>query len=78
MVNTQSSSLKVVRLTYLSSADAALSPVAVSDIEILIMNKMQRISIAFIDMNSVKFAYGAGIKERIYICFAKTHLCGQV
>ncbi len=35
-VNTQSSSLKlkVVSLTYLSSADAALSPVAVSDIEI--------------------------------------------
>ncbi len=42
------------------------------------MNKMQRISIAFIDVNSVKFAYGAGIEERIYICFAKTHLCGQV
>ncbi len=34
MLNTQSSSLKVVRLTYLSSADAALSPVVVSDIEI--------------------------------------------
>ncbi len=33
-LNTQSSSLKVVRLTYLYSADAALSPVAVSDIEI--------------------------------------------
>ncbi len=33
-LNTQSSSLKVLRLTYLSSADAALSPVAVSDIEI--------------------------------------------
>ncbi len=33
-LNTQSSSLKVVRLTYLSSADATLSPVAVSDIEI--------------------------------------------
>ncbi len=33
-LNTQSSSLKVVRLTYLSSADAALSPVVVSDIEI--------------------------------------------
>ncbi len=32
-LNTQSSSLKVVRLTYLSSADATLSPVAVSDIE---------------------------------------------
>ncbi len=23
-------------------------------------------------------AYSAAIKERIYICFAKTHLCGQV
>ncbi len=33
-LNTQSNSLKVVRLTYLSSADVALSPVAVSDIEI--------------------------------------------
>ncbi len=33
MVNAQSSSLKVVRLTHLSSADAVLSPVAVSDIE---------------------------------------------
>ncbi len=33
-LNTQSSSLKVVRLTYLSSSDAVLSPVAVSDIEI--------------------------------------------
>ncbi len=30
------------------------------------MNKMQRISIAFIDVNSVKFAYGAGIEERRY------------
>ncbi len=34
MLNTQSSSLKVVKLTCLSSADVALSPVAVSDIEI--------------------------------------------
>ncbi len=33
MLNTQSSLLKIVRLTYLSSADVALSPVAVSDIE---------------------------------------------
>ncbi len=33
-LNTQSSSLKVLRLTHLSSADAALSPDAVSDIEI--------------------------------------------
>ncbi len=28
--------------------------------------------------NPSKFAYGAGIEERIYIRFAKTHLCGQV
>ncbi len=41
------------------------------------MNKMQSISIAFIDVNSVKFAYSAGIEERTYIRFAKTHLCGQ-
>ncbi len=32
-VNTQSSSLKVVRQTYLSSADAARSPIAVFDLE---------------------------------------------
>ncbi len=35
------------------------------------MNKMQRLCIAFIDVNSVKFAYSVGIEERIYICFAK-------
>ncbi len=33
MVNTQSSSLKVVRQTYLSSADATHSPIAVFDLE---------------------------------------------
>ncbi len=38
----------------------------------MLMNKMQCISIAFIDVNSVKFAYGVGIEERIYIDFAKT------
>ncbi len=65
-----------MRLTYLSSADATLYPVAVSDIEINWLNKIQRISIAFIDVNSVKFAYGTGIEERIYIRFAKTHLYG--
>ncbi len=42
------------------------------------MNKMQHISVAFIDVNAVKFAYNVGIKERIYICFANTLLCGQV
>ncbi len=42
------------------------------------MNKMQRISIAFIDVNSIKFAYGAGIEEQIYIRFAKSRVCGQV
>ncbi len=31
------------------------------------MNKMQRLSIAFIYVNSVKFAYGAGIEEQIYV-----------
>ncbi len=67
-----------MRLTYLSSADATLSPVAVSDIEINWLNKIQCISIAFIDVNSVKFAYSAGIEERIYIRFVKTHLYGQV
>ncbi len=61
-LNTQLSSLQVVRLTYLSSADAILSPVAVSDIEINWLNKIQRISIAFIDVNSNKFAYGTEIE----------------
>ncbi len=42
------------------------------------MSKMQRISIAFIDVISDKFAYGVGIEEKIYIRFAKTHLCGEV
>ncbi len=42
------------------------------------MNKMQQKPIAFIDVNSVKFAYGTGLEEQIYIRFAKTHLCGQV
>ncbi len=41
------------------------------------MNKMQRIY-CFHDVNSNKFAYGAGIEERTYIRFAKTRLCGQV
>ncbi len=39
---------------------------------------MQHICIAFVDMNSVKLAYCTGIEERIYICFAKSRLCGQV
>ncbi len=44
------------------------------------MNKNGRISIAFIDVNSISltFAYGMEIEERIHIRFAKTHLCGQV
>ncbi len=42
------------------------------------MNQMQRISIAFIDVNSVECAHGAGIEERIYIRIAKTHLCLSV
>ncbi len=42
------------------------------------MNKMQRISIVFIDVNYAKFAYSAGMEDLIYIRFAKTHLCGQV
>ncbi len=39
---------------------------------------MERISIAFINVNSVKFTYViAGIEDRIYIRFAKTNLFGQ-
>ncbi len=44
----------------------------------LILNKMQCISIAFIDVNSVQFAYRAGIKEWIYIRFAKTFMWPSV
>ncbi len=47
-LNTQSSSLKVVGLTYLSSADAVLSPVAVFDLEISCW------WINDVDVNSVK------------------------
>ncbi len=39
---------------------------------------MQHISIAFIDVNFIKIVYNMGIKERTYIHFARTHLCGQV
>ncbi len=39
---------------------------------------MQRLSFDFVDVNFVKFKYGAGIEDRIYIRFATTHLCGQV
>ncbi len=44
------------------------------------MNKMQCISIAFIDVNFVKFAYGVGIEERIYIkdTFMWTSVNGNV
>ncbi len=42
------------------------------------MNKMQSISIAFIDVNSDKLAYSAGIEEWIKIRFVLIHLCGQV
>ncbi len=42
------------------------------------MNKMQCISVAFIDVNSFKFAYSAGIEDRIYIRFVETHLCAGV
>ncbi len=38
------------------------------------MNKMQGISVAFVDVNSFKFAHSAGIEDRIYIRFAETHL----
>jgi len=42
------------------------------------INKMQLISVAFGGMQSIKSAYNAGVEDRIYIRFAKTHLCGQV
>ncbi len=42
------------------------------------MNKMQSISVAFIDVNFVKFAYSVGIEELIYNRFATIYLCDQV
>ncbi len=58
----------------------ACSPVAVSDIEIIWYWLKCNAYLAFIDVNSIKFVYGVEIEieERIYIRFAKTHLCGQV
>ncbi len=41
-------------------------------------NKLNAAHIYCFHVNSVKFAYGAGIAERINIRFAKTHLRGQV
>ncbi len=38
------------------------------------MNKIQHLFVAFVNVNSVKFAYSAGIEHQIYIHFAKTHL----
>ncbi len=38
------------------------------------MNKMQCISVVFVDENSVKLAYSAGIEDRIYIPFAETFM----
>jgi len=42
------------------------------------INKIQLISVAFGDVHFIKSAYSAGIEDRIYIRFAKTHLCDQV
>jgi len=42
------------------------------------INKMQLISVAFREVNSIKSAYSTGIEDRISIRFAKTHLCEQV
>jgi len=42
------------------------------------INKMQLISVAFGGVQFIKSAYNAGVKDRIYIRYAKAHLCGQV
>lgn len=42
------------------------------------INEMQHLSVAFSDMNSVEFAFSAGIEDWIYIHFMETHLFGQV
>ncbi len=79
-VNTQSSSLKVVRQTFqcwcrvLTYCGLILSYWSWNE---LIINKMQRLSFDFVDVNFVKFKYSMGIEDRIYICFAMTHLSGQ-
>ncbi len=38
--------------------------------ELIINNKMQRLSFDFVDVNFFKFKYRAGIEDRIYIHFA--------
>lgn len=35
------------------------------------ISKMQRISVAFVEVNSAKFAYSVGIEDQIYIHFAE-------
>jgi len=39
---------------------------------------MQCISVAFVEVNSVKFAYSAGIEDQIYNNFAETLMCLSV
>ncbi len=39
---------------------------------------MQRLSFEFVYVNSVKFAYSAGIEDRIYIRFVKTFMWPSV
>jgi len=36
--------------------------------------KMQLICVAFVDLNSIDFAYSMGIECQIYVRFAETHL----
>ncbi len=78
-LNTQSSSLKVVRLTYLTSADAMLFPVAVTDIEIswwwIKCSAYLLLSLTWTPLN---LHITRGIEDWIYIRFATIHLCGQV
>lgn len=42
------------------------------------INKMQLISVAFADVNPVKFAYSAGTEDRIYGLFAEKSVNGPV
>ncbi len=63
-LNTHSSSLKLVRLTYISSADAALSLVAVS---------LFSFTWTLLTLHLVR-----DLKSGFISVFAKTHLCSQV
>ncbi len=62
-----------IRQAYLSSADAARSPIAVFDLE-MSWSLIKCSAFDFVDVNFVKFIYSAGIEDRIYIHFVKIYV----